>query len=175
VPTEPVLDAPSLRICLLAGKSHAQIAAEFDCSTRSVRRAVARAKAAHGDRWPRVPEIAPPVTRADKAEAARDAAVAELTPPPANATPDELEAYAQAVYVAEAQCGGKDRIAAARALVELADKRRGRRPAGDAVPVDPLEAAAAIMLEIERATDNVVTVEKSTDAASIVVADVRGV
>jgi hypothetical protein len=153
----------------IAGRSNAQIAKDHGLDESTVRRQCRRERAVHGPDWP----LSCPATRAAPAPAPRPI-TRRLGP---DSTADEIEA--RALEVLEDECQAEDastaRIAAARALVELADKRRGRRPAGDAVPVDPAEAAAAIMREIERATSNVEPDKKSTDAASIVVADVPGV
>jgi hypothetical protein len=67
----------------------------------------------------------------------------------------------QAVLVAESQAedASQGRIAACKALLELADRRRGRKPLADA-GVDPALAAAEIMRGIELATENA---EKSTE------------
>lgn len=169
------IDEEALRLLVLSGKTQAEIAKVFGANPRTVRDNIAKARRVHGAGWPHkppTPRAKPPVEPRAASLAAAEARSVELVPPPPDATPDELEAYALRVYVSEAQACGKDRIAAARALVELADKRRLRRPANADAQTDPAEAAAAVMLEIERATANV---EKSTSDASIPVADVPGV
>ena len=172
------IDTDALALAMLAGQTVEQLAVTFGSSTRTVRRRIAAERALHTPEWPiKRPSVKRPVR--DRVPApppaapapAQRASVRRLGP---DSTADEIEA--RALEVLEDECQAEDastaRIAAARALVELADQRRARRPANADATTDPAEAAAAVMREIERATDNV---EKSTDAASIVVADVRGV
>lgn len=163
------IDADALALALLAGQSIEQLAKTFGAHERTVRRRISQERAVHGAEWPVKRPIAktptkPPVeTRAGPGFVR--AGITPRQPPPMDtsrtpapgASADELEDYAQTVLVAEslADDASPARIAAARALVELADKRRARKPRGDEGQVDPAEAAAAVMLEIERATSNV--------------------
>lgn len=151
-----MIDGEVLRLLLLNDTPHDQIADKYKVTTRSVRRQIERERAAHGPSWPM--SSRPPATRQPKPS---PAASLRGPAPGAAATADELEDYAQSVLVAETQAedASTARIAAARALVEIADKRRARRPAGSETLVDPAEAAAAVMLEIERATANVTSAD----------------
>lgn len=176
----PVIDGEALRLLCLAGTTNADIAVKHGVSERTVRRQIARERAIHGDRWPLSgrprtdASDRPRRARAGAAPPTKPSARSRASAPPEPVVPgpsasaDELEDYAATVLVAEALEGERSeaRISAARALVELAEKRRARRPANaDDDAVDPAEAAAALMREIERATDNVVPVAANSGAA----------
>lgn len=167
MPTPRALDQDALRVALLAGHTHAKIAADFGVSTRTVKRERARARAEHGAGWPRVsPRAKPRVPAPSSDPLPRGQALAPapggrlegpfvlLEPPPENADPDQLEAWACRALVAEASGPGKDRVSAAKALIELSERRRARKPVGEDQP-DPVVAAEAVRLAIEVATENV--------------------
>lgn len=174
-----MIDSEALRLLCLAGTTNADIAVKHGVSERTVRRQIARERAIHGDRWPLSGR--PRVDASDKIPRATSTKRSpKAAPPPAapgpGASADDLEDYATAVLVAETtaeDARSPDRIAAARALVELAERRRARRPRDADVVVDPLEAAAAVLREIERATDNVDREIDHDQARSIPVDDVR--
>ena len=151
------IDVEALRLLLLSGSNQGQAATVLGVHVRTVRHAVAREKAVHGPDWPVIRPRTPRQRQAAAApEPAPARAPAALGP---DATPDEIEAWQLAVFVAEVQDGGRDRIAAAKAAGEIADKRRARKPLADA-GADPALAAAEIMRGIELATENA---EKSTE------------
>lgn len=174
------IDSDALALAILAGQRPEQLAKTFGASTRTIRRRVAAERAIHGDEWPvrrpRVPGAAKSSPKAAPKAAPKPAVVPAAPGPGASA--DELEDYATAVLVAETtaeDARSSDRSAAARALVEIAERRRARRPTDPLADVDPAEAAAAVLREIERATDNV---EREIDhelGRSNPVDDVRGV
>jgi hypothetical protein len=152
-PTAPVIDSEALRLLLLNDTPQHVIATKFGVDRRTVRRQIQRERAVYGPKWPLSCPAAPTAKQAAKAAVVE--AVSHLEPPAEDATPDELEAYALRVWVAESQVGrGADRIAAAGKIVELARERRSRHdPAADAP--DPVEAAAEVLRAIELATENV--------------------
>ena len=159
------IDEEALRLLVLSGKTQAEIAKVFGANPRTVRDNIAKARRVHGAGWPRKPAKPPPKPPAEpRAAPPARSSVRRLGP---DSTADEIEA--RALEVLEDECQAEDastaRIAAARALVELADKRRARRPANADAQTDPAEAAAAIMREIERATDNVETQAANSGAA----------
>lgn len=179
------IDTDALALAMLAGQTVEQLAVTFAAHERTVRRRIAEERSQHGPEWPvkrptpkhKRPALDPAAGRARALAAryARPAPAREQAPAQDNprrrlgpeSTPDEIEA--RALEVLEDECQAEDastaRIAAARALVELADRRRLRRPPGADQTTDPAEAAAAVMLEIERATSNVETQAANSGAA----------